>query len=344
MNSRDPWSTHNRAPLPTRRRALLAAALAAPGMARAQLSGAPAIGARWPDHPIRMIVAWPPGGGADTPARLAAPTMQRVLGQPLVIENRGGASGAIGQGVAAQAPADGYTVLADTSGIITNSLLVPNLGFDSEKVFTPVCKLVDSPLILVVRADSPLRSLADLLEQMRREDGKLPFASSGAGGGTYISVITLMQRAGVTATHVAYRGGAQSILGLVGGDAVFTFSTLPQAVPLVREGRLRALAVSTPQRLANLPEVPTVAEQGFPGYSYAEFLGFHVPAGTPPEPINRIWEAAAEAMQQPEVLARLGQIGMLPAPLGPREFQHFIAEHRAFLRARIADGSLKRED
>jgi acyl-homoserine lactone acylase PvdQ len=132
--------------------------------------------------------------------------------------------------------------------------------------------------------------------------------------------------------------------GLLAGETAFTFSTLPQAVPLVQEGQLRALAVSTPQRLANLPEVPTVAEQGFPGYAYAEFLGLHAPAGTPAAVQEQVWQAAAEAMRQPEVLARLGQIGMLPAPLGPAEFQRFIAEYRAFLRARIADGSLKRED
>jgi tripartite-type tricarboxylate transporter receptor subunit TctC len=232
--------------------------------------------------------------------------MQQVLGQPIVIENRGGASGAIGAGVVAQAPADGYTLLADTSGIVTNSLTVPGLGYDSEKAFTPVCKVVDSPLLLVVRPDDPARTLADLLQRMRTEGGRMPYASSGTGAGTNISAVLLMQRAGVSATHVAYRGGAQSILGVLGGDAVFTFSTLPQAVPLVQEGRLRALAVATPQRLANLPEVPTVAEQGWPGFAWSEFLGFHLPSGSPAEAVSRIADATAGALKRPEVLARLG--------------------------------------
>jgi tripartite-type tricarboxylate transporter receptor subunit TctC len=321
---------------PMRRRALLATGLALPHLALAET--------RWPERPIRLVVSWPPGGGADTPARLVAPHMQKVLGQGIVIENRGGASGAIGAGAVAQAAPDGYTFLADTSGIVTNSLTVPNLGYDAEKALTPVGKLVDSPLILVVRPEEPARNLPQLIERMRAAGGKLTFASSGSGGGTYLAVILLLQRAGVQATHVAYRGGAQSIMGLLGGDAVFSFSTLPQATPLVMEGRLRALAVSTANRLANLPEVPTVAEQGFPGYAYAEFLGFHAPAGTPEEPIHRFWEAAAEALQQPEVQARLGQIGMLPAPLGPEEFRRFLDDYRATVRARIADGSFRRDE
>jgi tripartite-type tricarboxylate transporter receptor subunit TctC len=290
-----------------------------------------------------MVVAWPPGGGADTPARLVAPRMQELLGQPIIIENRGGASGAIGAGVVAQAPADGYTLLADTSGIVTNSLTVQGLGYDSATAFTPVCKVVDSPLMLVVRPDDPAKDLQGLIARMRAEGGKLPYASSGNGAGTNLSTVVLMQRAGVSATHVVYRGGAQSVLGVLAGETVFTFSTLPQATPLVREGRLRALAVGTAQRLAALPDVPTVAEQGFPGFVWSEFLGFHLPAGSPAEAVQKLAAATADAVRQPEVQARLGQIGMLPAFEGPEAFAHLLAEHRSMIRDLLASGALARE-
>lgn len=316
------------------RRTLLATSLALPfaGTARA-----------WPDKPIRLVVAWPPGGGADTPARLVAPHMSRVLGQPIVIENRGGASGAIGTGVVAQAAPDGYTLLADTSSFVTNSLTVPGLGYDTEKAFAPVCKVVDSPLLLVVRPDYPARTLAELLERIKAEGGRLPYASSGNGAGTNLATVVLLQRAGLAATHVVYRGGAQSVLGVLGGETVFTFSTLPQATPLVREGRLRALAVGTAQRLEALPEVPTVAEQGWPGYAWSEMLGFHLPVGSPAEAVQRLAAATQDALRQPEVLARLGQIGMIPAFLGPAEFAAEMAQHRATIRGLLANGSLKPE-
>ncbi len=317
------------------RRALLAVGLAMPCIARAQ--------GQYPERPIRLVVAWPPGGGADTPARLVAPHMARVLGHPLVIENRGGASGAIGTGVVAQAAPDGYTLLADTSSFVTNSLTVPGLGYDSEKAFTPVCKVVDSPLLLVCRPDYPARTLAELLDRIRTEGGKLPYASSGNGAGTNLATVVLLQRAGLSATHVVYRGGAQSVLGVLGGETVFTFSTLPQATPLVREGRLRALAVGTAQRIAALPEVPTVAEQGWPGFAWSEMLGFHLPAGSPPEAARRLAAATEDALRQREVQDRLGQIGMIPAFLGPEAFAAEMAGHRQTIRGLLASGALQRD-
>jgi tripartite-type tricarboxylate transporter receptor subunit TctC len=289
----------------TRRAALAAAAFAAPSLARAQ--GA------WPSRPIRMVVAWPPGGGADVPARLVAGPMQRILGQPVVVENRGGASGSIGAGVVAQAAPDGYTVLADTSPIISNSLLMHNLGYDSATAFAPVTQVVLSPLMLVVRPDYPARNLAELIERARETPGGMIYASSGTAA------------------------------GILGGDAVFTFSTLPQATPLVRDGRLRALAVATAERLEALPEVPTVAEQGFPGFSLSEFLAFWVPAGTPPEAISRLQTASTEALREPEVRQRLAQIGMIPVGSSTADFAAFVAEQRKSLAELIAAENIRLE-
>jgi tripartite-type tricarboxylate transporter receptor subunit TctC len=317
------------------RRGVLAAALAMPGLARAE--------GEWPARPIRMVVAWPPGGGADIPARIVSAPMQQALGQAIVIENRGGASGAIGAGAAAQAAPDGYTVLADTSSVVTNSLLQPNLGYDSATALAPVIQVIISPLMLVVRPDDPARTLAELLGRMRAAPGRIAYASSGIAAGTHLSSALLLRRAGVQGTHVAYRGGAQSVAGILGGDASFTFSTLPQATPLVQEGRLRALAVSTAERLAALPDVPTVAEQGFPGYELNEWLGFFVPMGTPAPVIARLQAATDLALREPEVLRRLGQIGMLPAGGSTAAFAAFLADQRTRMAGLIKEEGIKVE-
>ncbi|MFC7544142.1 tripartite tricarboxylate transporter substrate binding protein [Siccirubricoccus deserti] len=220
-------------------------------------------GTAYPSRPIRVVVAWPAGGGVDTPIRLVSQPMSRFLGQPLVLDNRGGATGSIGEAEAARATPDGYTILGTGLSMITNPMLLRNLPYDPVTAFVPICQLISAPLLLVVRADHPARSLTELLEMCRARPGHLTFFSSGLVGGPHMTGLMLLRRAGVTATHVSYRGGSQSIAGVMGGDTDFGFSTLPQAVPLVREARLRALAVSSPERLPSLPEVPTVAEQGF---------------------------------------------------------------------------------
>jgi tripartite-type tricarboxylate transporter receptor subunit TctC len=325
----------------TTRRAVMAAATAGflpPAVARGQGGGG-----AWPNRPVRVVVAWPPGGGADIPARLAAGPMQQVLGQPVVIENRAGASGSVAEGLVAQAPPDGYTVLADTAAISINHLLVPGLPFDAATALVPVSLVALSPLMLVVRADHPARDLAGLLARLRAAPGRISFGHSGTGTLTQLVPVLLLSRAGVSANHVAYRGGGPSVAGLLAGDVEFVFSTLPQATPLVREGQLRGLAVSLGERLANLPEVPTVAEQGFPGFDLYDWLGFFVPAGTPPAIVARLGEAAGAAMRDGEVIRRIGTIGMLPRGSTPAEFAAFFADQRARLGALIREHNIKVE-
>ncbi|MDO9707393.1 Bug family tripartite tricarboxylate transporter substrate binding protein [Paracraurococcus lichenis] len=317
------------------RRPLIAAALAAPFAARAQ--------GDWPNRPIRVVISWPPGGGADIPMRLAAPAMQQVLGQALVLENRAGASGSVGAGVVAQATPDGYTALADTAGGAVNHLLIPGLPYDFAKALTPVSQMVVSPLLCVVRADHPARTLPELLERLRKAPGRIPFASSGVGTATHLAPALLLRRAGVTANHVPYRGGAASVAGILAGDAEFVFSTLPQAAPLAQEGRLRGLAVSIAHRLPNLPEVPTVQEQGFPDFDVADWLGFYVPAGTPAPIIDRLAEAAQAGMRDPNAVKRLGELGMIPVGSSPAAFSTFWQDQRSRLGAIIQAEGIKVE-
>ncbi|SDB65658.1 Bug family tripartite tricarboxylate transporter substrate binding protein [Belnapia rosea] len=302
------------------RRPLLAAALALPHLAGAADA--------WPSRPVRIVISWPPGGGADIPMRLAAPAMQGVLGQPLVLENRAGASGSVGAGVVAQAAADGYTALADTAAGAVNNLLIPGLPYDFAAALTPVSQMVKSPLLCVVRTDHPAKDLQGLLARLRSAPGQIPYASSGVGTMTHMAPVMLLRQAGVVANHVSYRGGAASVAGILAGDAEFVFSTLPQAAPLVLEGRLRGLAVSTIDRLPNLPAVPTVAEQGFAGFDIYDWLGFYVPRGTPQLMIDRLAAAAAAGMRDPQAVKRLGEIGMVPVGSDPGEFQAFFTEQR----------------
>lgn len=326
---------------PTRRGAITAAAVAAflpPAAALGQGGGG-----AWPNRPVRVVVAWPPGGGADIPARLAAVPMQQSLGQTVVVENRAGASGSVAEGLVAQAAPDGYTVLADTAAISVNHLLVPGLPFDAATAFVPVSLVALSPMLLVVRADHPARDLAALIARVRAAPGRIPWGHSGTGTLTQLAPVQLLASAGVTANHVAYRGGAASVAALLAGDAEFVFSTLPAAAPLVREGRLRALATSLGERLPSQPDVPTVAEQGFPGFDLTDWMGFFVPAGTPPAIVARLGEGAGAAMRDPGVISRLGTIGMLPRGSTPAEFAAFFADQRARLGALVREHGIRAE-
>ncbi|WP_149538449.1 Bug family tripartite tricarboxylate transporter substrate binding protein [Siccirubricoccus phaeus] len=315
------------------RRALPALLLATPALAQEA----------YPNRPIRVVVAWPAGGGVDTPTRLVSVPMSRFLGQPVVLDNRGGASGSIGEAEAARAAPDGYTLLATGLGIVTNPMLLRNLPYDPEAAFTPVSQLTSAPLLLVVRADYPAQSLDQLLEMARQAAGRMTYFSSGIVGGPHMTCVMLMRRAGITATHVNYRGGSQSIAGVMGGDTDFGFSTLPQAVPLVREGKLRALGVSSPQRMASLPDVPTVAEQGFPGFERSEATSLWAPSGTPPGCIARLHQAVVAALADREVLARLEVLGMTPVGSRPEEMAAAMAEYRSFAAAMIRAEGLRQE-
>lgn len=310
----------------------------------ALLSGPAYAQTAWtPSRPVRIVVAWPPGGGVDTPIRLIAGPMQQTLGQPVVIENRGGASGSIGAAVVAQAAADGHTLLADASPHAANASLMRGLSFDYATAFAPVTQIVVNPLILVVHPSVPAQDLPSFITWLKGQPQPVPYASSGIGTAPHQAAAVWLQRIGATANHVPYRGGGPAMAGLLSGDTRFTFSTLPAAVPLVQEGRLRALGVATTERLPNLPTVPTVAEQGMPGFAWMDWIGLWAPAGTPQPVLQALHAAALGGLQQPAVRERLGQIGQIPLGSTPAEFGQFVAAQRTAMAELVRSGLITPE-
>ena len=307
--------------MPTRRTTILAA-LATPTLAT------PALSQAWPVRPLRMIVSFPPGGRTDVVARLITPTIERVLGQPVVIENRGGANGALGAAAAAQGPADGYTWLLDAGGAATNQFLMRGLGFEYERALAPVTQLTLLPSVLMVRADSPHNTLARLVAHLRANPGRESYGSSGTGTGAHLSGALLMRRAGTEAQHIPYRGGAQQMTAMLTGETLFAFSTLAVPAPLLAEGRLTAIAASSAERIPGYDNVSTVAEQGMPGFDMVDFHQISAPSGTPTAMIARMAEAAAEAMHSPALAARFQLLGLIPRARGPEDFAAFLAQQR----------------
>ncbi|WP_165838884.1 Bug family tripartite tricarboxylate transporter substrate binding protein [Roseicella frigidaeris] len=315
--------------------ALALPALVLPSRARAQEV--------WPSRPLRVVVAWPPGGSTDTAARLVTAPMQPLLRQPIVIENRGGATGAVGSGVVVQAAPDGYTWLIDASGQAVNQALMTGLGFDYATAFAPVTQLTLLPALLLVRSEAPIRSLEALLAHLKARPGLESYGSSGIGTGSHLASALLLKRAGLAATHVPYRGGAQQIQSVLTGETLFTFSTIPTPAPLIRDGQLRVLGISTARRTPAFPETVPVAEQGFPGFAIADWHGLLAPAGTPGGMIGTMAAAAATALRQEEVRQRLTLLGAEPVGEGPEAFAGFLAAERRRLGAFIREEGIRAE-
>ena len=315
----------------TRRLAL--AALASPALAAA--------GTGWPARALRVIVAWPPGGSTDVAARLVTAPMQVALGQPVVIENRGGATGAVGSAAAAQAAPDGYTWLVDASGQAVNQFLMPGLGFDYATAFAPVARLTVLPALLLVRSEAPQRSLADLVEYLRARPDRESYGSSGVGTASHLASALLLKRAGLTATHVPYRGGAQQVQSVLTGETLFTFSTIPTPAPLIHDGQLRVLGVSTARRTGAFPEAAPVAEQGLPGFDIGDWHGLLAPAGTQAGMVAAMAGAAADALRDEDVRRRLVGLGAEPAGEGPEAFAAFLAAERRRLGAFIREEGIR---
>jgi len=299
-----------------------------------------AAGAQWrPDRPVRLIIAFPPGGSTDVLGRLVAPLMSTILGQQVVPENRTGAAGAVASGFVAQSAPDGLTLLLDSGGHATNPFLMRGLSFDYLTSFAPVTLLATLPLVLVVRAESGITTLAELLDRARREPAT--YGSVGVASRTHLAGALLLRRAGIAGTHVPYRGGADQITAQLRGETLFGFSSIALTAALIREGRLRALAVSAPDAVAQFPTVAPVAAQGFAGFAMMDWLGLHAPAATPAPVIQALSEAARAAMADASIQPRLAELGLQPAAHGPAAFVQFLAEERAVMRDLIAAENIR---
>jgi len=275
------------------------------GLAAATLAGAQ----EWPAKPVRFIVPYPPGGGTDVIARIVQPRLSEALGQTIVIENRGGAGGAVGTEAAAKSPPDGYTFLFTLSSHTINPLLY-KLNYDVERDFAPVTLIVSVPQLVAANPSSPLRTMQDVVATAKAHPGKLHFASVGNGTPSHIAGELLKLKTGIDIVHVPYKGGGPAVADTIGGQVWLLFVTMPAAMSHVRAGKLRALAVTTLKRNPGAPDIPTVAEAlGIADYEVDSWYAMFAPAKTPPAIIARMQREVARVIEMPDVKQKLLEQG-----------------------------------
>jgi tripartite-type tricarboxylate transporter receptor subunit TctC len=277
----------------------------------------------FPNKPLRLVVPYPPGGGADGNARLLAQPMAAGLGQPIVVENRPGASGILAANSVLQSPADGYTMLFDTFPYVVNAVL-HKLPFDPIKDLLPVSQAINMPLILVVPAATPFKSVQELITYAKANPGKLNYGSYGAGGAAHLAAELLARDAGIEWVHVPYKGGAPAMADVLAGRLSAYFTNPITGLAHIQSGKIRALATTGDQRMKVLPDVPTIKEIGYKDFEVVEWNGFFVPAGTPADVINKLSESVRLATQQPEVQKRMAAQGVEPVGNTPKEFGIFL--------------------
>ena len=303
-----------------RRNALLtlAAGLTTPAMAQRNP-------ADYPNKPIKVIVPFPAGGGGDTLARLMLMRLSSELGQPVVFDNIGGAGGNVGVAAGSRAPADGYTLIYGTNGThAINHTLYKQPGFDPIKDFEPISRLSRIAALLVVRPGLGIGQMSELLAELKRHPGKYTFASAGNGTTSHLAGEILKAQAGVSAVHIPYRGGAAAITDVLGDRVDFMIDVMPNTAPQVRAGRLKGLAVSTAQRVASFPDVPTIAESGVPGFDVSAWDSVYAPAGTPAAVVERLHQAVSKVLADEGLRQQLAARGAEPAPTTPDGLRQFV--------------------
>ena len=298
----------------------------------------------YPSKPIRLVVGFAPGGAADTVARAYAEPLGRALGQPIVIENRAGAGSSIAAESVAHSAPDGYTMLiASPASISVNPALNPKLNYKPGDL-APITKVSTSPLLIVVNPSTGINSVKELVAYAKKSPGTLNYATSGVGSAPHFGAALFSQIAGVEMVHVPFKGGSPAVVSVVAGDTQVTFATPPSVLPMVKAGRLRALAVTSHDRSPLMPEVPGMAEAGIPEYAIGFWYGFFVPEGTPPDIVKKLFDATSAVGQRPEVKATLAREGT-EATLSPspEDFAKFLAED-AKLWVRLAKESGAKAD
>ena len=284
----------------------------------------------YPSRNVVIVVPFPAGGVADLLPRLVAEKLTQKWGKPVLVENRAGASGNIGMAYVAQQPADGYTfALAPAGNLTVNPTLFKNMPFDTAKDFTPVTLLANVPNVLVVHPSVPVKTFPELIAYAKANPGKLAFASPGPGSGAHLAGELLKLDAGIDMLHVPYKGLAPAVTDLMGGQVQMMFAGVSTIIQQVKSGKLRALAVAGPHRLDALPDVPTVAESGYPGFDVTSWYGIVAKSGTPPDVIAKVQADMAEALRQPDIVKKLADLGLEPVGDTPKEFGAVIqAESR----------------
>lgn len=302
--------------------------------------GLPARAQAWPEKPITLIVPFAAGGSTDVFARLVGQAMSQALGQQIVVENAAGAGGTVAAARVARAPADGYTLLIHHLAIATGATLYPNLSYDTLTAFEPIGLVNSGPYVLIARADLAPRSVGEFLAHVRQNREKVTMGHSGVGAGSHLCIMLLQSMLGVKVNEIPYRGSGPAMNDLVGGQIDAMCDQTTNSIPQIRGGRVRAHAVTIPQRIAQLPEVPTLQEAGLAGFDVTVWHALYAPKGTPPAVIEKVHAALEVALRDPTVLARFEELGALAYPPGERgpaaaraQLEREVAKWRDVIRA-----------
>ena len=299
-------------------------------LALAALAVASTAFAKYPEKAIKIIVPYPPGGTSDILARAVGQKLSEQWAQPVVVENKPGATGNIGADFVAKSPADGYTLLlADIGSLAISPSVFPTLPFDPVKDFSPVILVAYSPHILAAHPSVPANNVKELVALAKAKPDSLNFAVSGLGGANHLAGIDFAMRSGIKWTYIPYKGGSQAIADLMGGQAQVMFNGMLATYPMVKDGKLKALAISSAKRFSAAPDLPTVAESGYPGFETGSFQGIVAAANTPKEIVAALHDAITKILATPEMKGRLEQAGAETRPMSPEQFGQFIANEKA---------------
>ncbi|HXF67987.1 MAG TPA: tripartite tricarboxylate transporter substrate binding protein [Burkholderiales bacterium] len=292
----------------------------------------------YPSGPLRIVVPFPPGGGTDILARLIAQKLAESWGQPAVVENRPGAGGTIGSAAVAKAAPDGHTILMMPAGIAAHPSLYRNLPYDPGRDLAPVSHLASGPLVLVVHPSLPARSVKELVALAKKHPGAINFGSAGAGTLPHLSAELFNSMSGIRMVHVPYKGAGAAVADVLAGRVPVYFMNILQSLSLVKAGKLRALAVTTPERTPIAPEIPAIAEAGLEGYDMTNWYGMFAPAATRREVTARLSAEVARILRERDIVERLAQDGMVVVASTPERFAEFFARERAKL-ARVIEAA-----
>ena len=298
----------------------------------------------YPNKAISIVVAYAPGGQGDTFARLVSEKLSVVYKQPVVVDNKPGVSGTVGTRAAAKSKNDGYTLLLGQTGEITvNRLLIKDMGYDPMKELVPVVLIGNAPLVMLAPVDAPYNNVAEFIQQARAKPGDFSYGSVGAGTPGHLSAVALGLGAKLNMVHVPYKGVGPLMTDLMAGRLQAFFSSASAAMPQIKGGKLKALAVTTPQRMNSLPQVPTVAESGLPGFSYTLWGGLFAPAGTPPSVIDSLNKEVNAILATPEIKSRLEADNVAVPKNTPAEFADYVKAEAAKFEKLVKDANIKAE-
>jgi tripartite-type tricarboxylate transporter receptor subunit TctC len=298
--------------------------------------------ARYPERPVRVVALNPPGGVSDLVARSVGEYLSEKWGQPFVVDNRVGAGGIIGSQIVAQAPADGYTLLLGFVGNLSiNPGLHEKLPYDPLKDFAPISLAARSPIVVVANPGLPVKSIVDLIKLAKSKPGELRYASSGIGNGNHLATELFAAAAGVKLLHVPYKGGAPALTAVIQNEVAVLFGNSTLVMPQLKAGRVKALAVTTEERLAPLPDVPTMRESGLPEYVVTTWFGLLAPAGTPSAVVKQLNAGVVDALGDARLRQKFDAAGLIPSPSSPQQFADLIRSETARWRQVIADNGVR---